>query len=739
MCIRDRGISTLSQSADKAYTQYVEAEEDKTIAQELENYLNNPNDEILTSLRSELGLDVLDEMEQSKLDEYAATGGDPLVVAKGRNYSNRVRREILKGKAAYFYQYKYSQLLDEAVRAEEDRLGRTMSSAELAGYMTEVGGIVAERFRTQGGMSLKPGSMRTALEYREKIHMNRLSTARSQEIKNELKRSADNATSILTSNPAEFERNIVSSFQMYRRANGNDFAAAHDWYESLYTMRGPDGKYLFTEEQLASTLLMGGEKPYAQQRPGRHAAGLRARMVDDTNYRKQQINAENVAFKEAEQNALEYIVESGGQKDVVEAAVAKFRDTYGRVPETINKYLENYTVEAQTKAKQIEYLQAIPDGFIRKEHVDSLKALDVKAGNDLEKRHAAQEAKYNSGVFKDQSDAFKTAANGVTSFGSQKPNNASSLFLQQEMRAEYRKRVDQAVAGGMEFNAAANTVAMQLTKEVETGSRDPNSLWYRKPSKAGGAADFPNLTGGNLTALEKARRNYQGIVKSVAENGLEKTLDTAESILTREEIVSIIAGYGKPGFVIPIDVRAVTGMGNGLDPFTVINRQINALGDPNLLPLELPAIIQNINDTMTEQERTSLFSGITGPLERARALQQGSSRLTGDVSRFTDSSSMRAGSPIRQAIGSRSEKALIQTIREVEGTAGERGYDTWFGGRTDMKMTDMTLQEVYDEQTRRMNAGETTYNGLSSAAVGVGQFMDPLNQARAMYLSLIHI
>jgi hypothetical protein len=78
-------------------------------------------------------------------------------------------------------------------------------------------------------------------------------------------------------------------------------------------------------------------------------------------------------------------------------------------------------------------------------------------------------------------------------------------------------------------------------------------------------------------------------------------------------------------------------------------------------------------------------------------------------------------------------RALIATIREVEGTAGEKGYDTWFGGRNEMKMTDMTLQQVYDEQTRRMNAGETTYNGLSSAAVGVGQFMDPLNQARAMY------
>ena len=78
-------------------------------------------------------------------------------------------------------------------------------------------------------------------------------------------------------------------------------------------------------------------------------------------------------------------------------------------------------------------------------------------------------------------------------------------------------------------------------------------------------------------------------------------------------------------------------------------------------------------------------------------------------------------------------KALIATIREVEGTAHAKGYDTWFGGRKDMKMTDMTLQEVYDEQTRRLNSGQATYNGLTSAAVGVGQFMDPLNQAKAMY------
>ena len=616
-----QSISTISESAGKAYSEYVEAEEDKTINQALEEYLQNPYDENLNTIRSELGLDVLDEMEQSQLDEYQARGGDPLVVAKSRNYSDRVRREILKGKAAFFYQYKYPQLLNEAVKKQEDTLGRPLTSAELAGYMTDVSKIVSDRFRAEGGMSLKPGSMRTALEFQAKHHQSFLADRREQEIENENQRYADSALTILTQNPTEFENNISQSFQMIRRANGNDYKKAHDWYVSLYTLRGPDGKYLFTAEQLAGTVLQAGEKPYAEERPSRHAAGLQARLEDDNKYRNAQIKADDLSYKEAEKNALELIIQNP-TKDYVESAANQFKKTYGKVPATITKYLENYTVEAESKAKQVEELESMPDGFIRREHVEALKRLDATAGRELEKRFAAQEAKYNSGVFKDQSDSFKTVANGVTSFGSQKPNDPASVFLQQEMRAEYRKRVDQAVAGGADFNTAANTIATQLAAEVKAGAKDPNSLWYRKPSKPGAAADFPNLTGGNVTAVEKARRNYQAIVTSVKEKGLEATLDTAESILTRDEIVSVVSGYGKPGFVIPTDVLAVTGMGNGLDPFTVINRQIVALGDPNLLPLEPPAIIKSINGTMTDQQRQDLFSAINGPKQRIRALQQ---------------------------------------------------------------------------------------------------------------------
>ena len=81
------------------------------------------------------------------------------------------------------------------------------------------------------------------------------------------------------------------------------------------------------------------------------------------------------------------------------------------------------------------------------------------------------------------------------------------------------------------------------------------------------------------------------------------------------------------------------------------------------------------------------------------------------------------------------ELAFLKLIRHVESSQGPDSYNTWFGGRTDMDVTSMTLQEVYEEQTRRLNSGEATYNDITSAAVGVGQFMNPLEQAREMYAS----
>ena len=74
---------------------------------------------------------------------------------------------------------------------------------------------------------------------------------------------------------------------------------------------------------------------------------------------------------------------------------------------------------------------------------------------------------------------------------------------------------------------------------------------------------------------------------------------------------------------------------------------------------------------------------------------------------------------------SRNAKALLNTIRWAEGTLKPGGYNTWFGGRTDMDLTKMTINEVVAEQKRRLKSGEATYGKYTSAAVGAYQMMTP--------------
>ena len=77
------------------------------------------------------------------------------------------------------------------------------------------------------------------------------------------------------------------------------------------------------------------------------------------------------------------------------------------------------------------------------------------------------------------------------------------------------------------------------------------------------------------------------------------------------------------------------------------------------------------------------------------------------------------------------KEALIQLVREGEGTADAQGYNKWFGGDTSLDITKMTGNEVMQEQLRRLKAGETpkftdAFGVTStSAAVGAGQFMKP--------------
>jgi len=105
----------------------------------------------------------------------------------------------------------------------------------------------------------------------------------------------------------------------------------------------------------------------------------------------------------------------------------------------------------------------------------------------------------------------------------------------------------------------------------------------------------------------------------------------------------------------------------------------------------------------------------------------GNNRSGGGYSGSIDASKIKADSPEKMA--------FIATVRELEGTAGPNGYNTWFGGRSDLDLSKLTVNQVVAEQKRRINSGEATYNGLTSAAVGAGQFLLPEDTVRRMGLN----
>ena len=592
-------------------------------------------EELVAQIRGEAELQATEQERRALIDEAVAAGRiDKLAASQLKSMSSGTRLGLEQGRGVYLLTDVYQQQLQKAL-AERPGMG----SEETAGFLTTFyrDFLRNENNAINGNLlsDLKPEMLRVGTEAVQKLHQSIQSKARSKEARDLADQRFDDAKTILTQNPAQFSDNINTSFQTWKSDFGNKTAL--ETYESLAIMRKPNGDFMFTMEQLSGADLKGNGKAFADEWPSRIAAMKEARLTADNQQRNAQAQAENLAYREAEQKSLAFLTENSS-KAAAEEAVQFFIDTYGKVPQSIQKFASSYTLEAQAKAKQIEKIEAIPDGFLTQEAVDAMSYLDSTKGREMAQRFAAQERRYNKGVFKDQSDSFKGVANGVTSFGTNKPNTPASVFLQQQMRAEYRRRVDQAVAGGADFNAAANTIAQQLAQEVKEGARIKGNKWERRPHKAGGAAEFPQLNGDNLSAVAQAEQNYKALKESIINNGMDKTLDTPGSIITAEEAVPILQGYGKPGFVIPQDVLAVASLGNGTDPFTIINRQLKAL---NLIELLPPQMTQDVNTELAPELRKQLYSAIAGPRQKLRALETGSVRQTGSVVRFQRPATMR--------------------------------------------------------------------------------------------------
>ena len=664
-------VANLSQTAAKKYEEIEKVKSDERALQAVNEFELDPtSDPVIQQLLGEYELAATEEVRQSELNVAKAKGGNSLAISKAKSLDSNARYKLDQARSNYILTNIYPQQLNKALLDAGN-----LDSAQTAAFITT---FKRDFIQKSGILNLKPEMIRDGLAAVNKVNQGIQTKARTREEKQNSEMRVADATTILNQNPTAFLQNVLDQFRVY--ADEKDYPAAIKWLTTdIGLARGVDGEYIHSIEAIGAAKINTAKgqagKPFAVTNPGAYGELKIARMRGDNQHRQAEITAENLSYKEDEKKYLQAFTQDNS-KEFVEKTAEYFMKTHSKIPQSIQKYLSSYTYDALAKAKAIEKYEAIPDGLIRQEDVDALSGIDPTAARALSARYADQQRKYTAGPFKTQSDALKTAANGVTSIGNQKANTNSSDFLLIMARADYRQRVDQAVAGGMDFNTAATTIGQELYKEITNGARDKNSKWFRVPSGPGGAADFPGLNKGNLPALEKARLKYAALKKDIFARGVSAVLETPESILTREEGLAIKNGYGKPGWTVPSVVSAVQGFSNGADAFTIINKAFSVM-EPPIPPLDPPQIITDLNSQMTPESSRLLNSSYSRRAAKLRAIKQGFSQTSGNTSVFRQPESMRAGSPMSIPV-SRPLETYAPQVSSITYDTGQPGIDVFF-------------------------------------------------------------
>jgi murein DD-endopeptidase MepM/ murein hydrolase activator NlpD len=569
-----------------------------------------------------INLQLLEKWEGT-LNVEEAQGGDPNAISKGRIANPALTNISNKGKAAYILTNQYPIALQATLNNTETQFefnGQMVTFADARSnpeLMSVVAQIVKNNLlKTSNLWGLDGRFLAPGLRVADAHALSQIKAASDTQTKNTYAMREDEIFGMVRNNVDGLRDYGPTAFRMWANDPNLGYSGALGNYEKLATDRDQNGNFRFSMEDLASLDLKSNGRTFAEEWPGRWTSMQEARVKSQIEYDSREIQRDNIAYQQDTKRIMDGLNQDPTQANA-QAAIKFFVENHqGRIPAELSRFESTYTIEAIQKAEAIKKLEAIPPGLVTREAVEAAAALDPAVATSLQQRYEAQEARYNAGIYKETAESFKATANGVTSFGTNKPNTPSSVFLQERMKAEYRARVDRAVAGGMDFQQASTTIGQALDAEVKAGARDPNSPWYRKADAPGGAAQFPNLNKGSLPALEQANRRFADLKKNIRTNGLQKVVDTKGSIITAEEAPAIVNNYGKPGFSIPQDVLAVAGMSNGLDPMVIINRQLTALG---MAPLQPPPSMATTGQLVSPAFQKLLYR--TPTVERsARAL-----------------------------------------------------------------------------------------------------------------------
>ena len=661
----------------------------------LTEYRNNPEAQNnYNTTESQLGIETV------KYDNV-----NYLAEAKGFQTPNETSKSLLAnpGRSVYWQKGYYNQLIEEqtplllgrAFQSTEplftDSLGNKFSGIEAVNdpeKTTIVMDSVLKKLYGSTGLNiseLEPGFLAKSNEFVDKLR----STYTTRALNNQTKRNYQ----VLAGEGQDLRDNgeIQQAFLLDLKNPIVGREGAWKNFFSLYVATNPDGSLRYSKEYLDNLNLTGeGTVLETRGNSSRYIEAQRARVqtiTDDMREDQARTKVEAKDFAASKlPEMLAYFDRADPKGDLEGAATfeRKFRDLFP-TESLPSRYIDAKKAALQgNKRTELSLIaQQYTNKTIDKAFIESIQDPQNKIqAIDLYKK---QEIEKYGPTYAETRKLLVADAKALTKFQpTTEGMDSTTLYVKKSLENEYKFFFKTLIDKGVPPEVASKEAYTQLQAYVAKGVAGDKQNKFYSETGPNNAIVFPNIQGTatQLSVAAQERRNELNKLLTQDDTGL---FSKPNSILTEQEIETSIGSYyaNNGTFRIPVNAEYASKI-LGVSPIAAINAQIEAsnkkYGLNRRLLMPTPAEEAVFDQVPSVQK---LFTDWT------KASEARFNRGTAFVTRTT-------GSVRRTFDTSRKERALIDTIRDVEGTSGPQGYNTVYGGAVVPQLTQMTLGELYD-------------------------------------------
>lgn len=633
-------ISTFSSTASKLVNKIQEAKKEEAFKKEF--YDQDPNANAITQAVRAEQLGQARIAEQAKLagiQEAEANGADKVVAAKLKAQNPVAQYDFTEGTVAKFFRYQYVDERNARLKELERQKGAPLTYEE---KQLEIAKFRDQIYSVVGAEKISADLVKPYLEEADNYDRAFYSTEREKQ-KKELddQRGEFHTTVIAQAPPDKLQQVVNSSFPHLVDIYG--YKGALDKLEEIFSQQdSKTGAFYFNEATIRNLKFYTQENPqgitFAEKfGKTRLADILNKRVKLDMQFRKQQLDADDISNAELEEELFQAVSKNPTDKNAADAQ-KMYLSVTGRESSKLNNITKHLTVEAQSRARTIDAISGLRDFELTPEIVAAAKAADPVKGNAIAERYQAYNAKWSSDAYKKASKSLETLVAGTTSFGTTKAATAGSLPMISYLQSELRRRTG-LYESTLGFTAASQKAAAELANEYAQGYKDKNSPFYRKVSR-NGTVTYPRLEPVAAPAAERQRRVIEEMRKTVKKVGIEGTVKTS---IPPERLEYIKANFTKPTFKPTPQEVALVGMSNGMPLHELYNLAFKSQGQSFRLASPLKMNGQDLQ--LNEQDLKILSDPTKGRLAKLAVIQR-----VIDPNAFRDGTTMRPGSPLQRTI-----------------------------------------------------------------------------------------